>query len=330
MSQLRQNPVSKDWVLIAPNRSKRPDEFAAPAPAVPDALPEIDPSCPFCPGNEKTNIELARLPKGKNWTVRVIPNKFEALAHIPLSTHREFYEHRTGSGDHEVIITRKHNEPIALQPITTVALTLQVLRQRLLDLATQQHIAYAHIFHNHGHAAGASITHPHYQILATPMVPSMLHTELTSAYDYYRNNGTNIYADIIREEKVQAERVILETDHFIVLAPYASQHPFESVILPKYQAARFEASTDEQLKDLAFALKAVMASMFVHLHDPAVNFYVHTMPFRRSRNIVHDETAYRWHITIFPRLVVWAGFEFGTGIPVNPVTPEDAAALLKS
>lgn len=328
MSQFRQNPVSKDWVLIAPNRSKRPDEFAV-VHAVQESLPDIDPSCPFCPGNEGSNPEIARIPKGKQWIVRVIPNKFEALAHVPLSTKRDFYEHRSGSGDHEVVITRKHNEPIALQPITTVALTLEVLRQRLLDLATQQHIAYAHIFHNYGHAAGASITHPHYQILATPLVPEMIHREMTGAYDYYRHNGTNIYEDIIREERVQAERIILETDNFIVLAPYASQHPFESMILPKHHAPRFEDSTDEELKELAYVLKAIMANMYVRLNNPAVNFYVHTMPFARGKNLAHDERAYRWHITVFPRLVIWAGFEFGTGIPVNPVTPEDAAKLLK-
>jgi UDPglucose--hexose-1-phosphate uridylyltransferase len=328
MSQFRQNPVSKDWVLIAPNRSKRPDEFAS-VHAIPDSLPDIDSTCPFCPGNEGKNTELARLPKGKNWLVRVIPNKFEALAHVLLSTKREFYVHRSGSGDHEVIITRKHNEPIALQPITTVSLTLQVIRQRILDLATQQHIAYAHVFHNYGHAAGASITHPHYQILATPMVPDMLHSELAGAFNYFRHNGTNIYDDIIHEERVQAERVILETDNFIVLAPYASQHPFESVILPKYHAARYEDSTDNQLRELAYALKAIMANMYVRLNNPAVNFYLHTMPFERSKTVIHDEASYRWHITLFPRLVVWAGFEFGTGIPVNPVTPEDATILLK-
>ncbi len=328
MSQLRQNPVSKDWVLIAPNRSKRPDEFAAHQ-ATLENLPERDPSCPFCPGNEALNTEIARVPKGKNWLVRVIPNKFEALAHVPMSTKRDFYVHRAGSGDHEVIITRKHNEPIALQSITSVALTLQVLRQRLQDLGMEQHLAYTQIFHNHGRDGGASITHPHYQILAMPFVPPMIQAELSGAYDYFRYNNSNIYADIIQEERIQAERVILETENFIVLAPYASRHPFESMILPKRHSPKFEAATDEELQELAYVLKSIMANLYVRLNNPAVNFYIHTMPLERTKSLMHDENAYRWHINIFPRLVVWAGFEFGTGIPVNPVAPEDAAKFLK-
>ena len=328
MSQLRQNPISKDWVLIAPNRSRRPDEFAAPKTAA-ENLPEIDPNCPFCPGNEGTNAEIARIPKGKNWDVRVIPNKFEALAHIPKSIKRDFFVHLTGSGDHEVIINRKHNEPIALQSIPIVTLTLQVLRQRLLDLGMSEHLAYAHIFHNHGREAGASIAHPHYQILATPIVPAAVHTELSGAFDYFRHNNSNIYADLINEERIQAERVILETDNFIVLAPYASKHPFESMILPKWHAPKYEDTSDQKLAELAYVLKAIMANLFVRLNNPSVNFYLHTMPFARTKNLIHDENAYRWHISIFPRLTVWAGFEFGTGIPVNLMSPEEAAKFLK-
>jgi UDPglucose--hexose-1-phosphate uridylyltransferase len=123
--------------------------------------------------------------------------------------------------------------------------------------------------------------------------------------------------------------VIMETDHFIVLAPYASEHPFESTIIPKYHAPRFEDSSDNELRELAYVLKAVMANIYIRLNDPAVNFYLHSMPFARTKNLVHEQNAHRWHISIFPRLVIWAGFELGTGIAINPVTPEDATQLLK-
>src|SRR6266481_2145971 len=166
MSQFRQNPISKHWVLIAPNRSKRPEQFAA-NPTMPTDLPEVLSSCVFCPGNELKNTDILRIPANEDWQIRVIPNKFEALSHMPLSRNHEFYVNRSGSGEHEVIITRKHNEPVALQSIKTVEATLRLFKQRYLDLSEQHHhLAYIQIFHNHGRDAGASLVHPHYQLIA--------------------------------------------------------------------------------------------------------------------------------------------------------------------
>lgn len=328
MSQFRQNPISKHWVLIAPNRAKRPEDFGA-LPATDANLPEVDPHCAFCPGNEGLNREIARFPDNKNWQVRIIPNKFESLSHIPLSQKREFYVNRAGSGDHEVVLTRKHNEPIALQSMQTVELSMRVFRQRILDLKREQHLAYVQLFHNHGRDGGASLVHPHYQLMATPMVPPGLHDELSGCWHYFQTEHSCIYCDIMKEERVQQQRVIFETEHFMAFTPYASRNPFETWVLPKRHTARFEDSSDEELEQLAYVMKVILGQMYVKLNNPALNFYLHSMPFPQSKHLLHEEKAYHWHMTIFTRLTIWAGFEYGTGIPVNPVTPEDAAAFLR-
>lgn len=331
MSQFRQNPISKNWVLIAPNRSKRPEDLAS-GPVMDKTIPEHDEKCAFCSGNETLNPEIARFPKNKNWEVRVIPNKFEALDHVPFHVHhKDLFESKTGSGDHEVIITRKHNEPVALQSVQTVELTLHVFKQRILDIAeSSQHLSYVQIFHNHGKESGASLLHPHHQIISLPMVPQSVHHEIMGSYAYYhQNNGANIYEDLIEAEKRNQERVIFETENYIVIAPWASRSPFETWILPKFQSARYEDITDKQITDLAYVLKITLGQLYAKLSDPPLNFYIHTMPLKHVKNTGYHEKAYRWHLTIFPRLTIWGGAEYSTGIPINPMSPEEATKFLK-
>jgi len=333
MSQFRQNPISKHWVLIAPNRSKRPEEFGTTAATDLD-LPEIDKTCAFCPGNESLNLEIDRFPhspkNSTDWLIRIIPNKYEILAHVPVSKHAEFYVNRSGSGDNEVVITRKHNEPVALQSVQTIEQTMHVFKNRILDLSLREHLAYVQIFHNHGRDAGASLIHPHHQIIATPIIPPGIHDEISGCYYHRQNTGNCIYCEIIDEERTQRERVLFETDLFIVFAPYASRTPFEMWILPKRHSSNFEESTDEELAGLAQVLKTTSEKLYVKLNDPPLNFYLHTMPFEHpTKHTVYDKKAYHWHITVFTRLTIWAGFEYSTGIPINPLSPEDAVAFLK-
>jgi len=328
MSELRQNPITKQWVLIAPSRGKRPDEYATYS--VMHGIPEIDSKCVFCPGNEHLNTELLRTPKGKDWDIRIIPNKFGALDHTPDYQHKEFYVSHSGDGDHEVIITRKHNEPVALQSITLVELTLKTFVDRIKALSTHPELAYIQIFHNHGRDAGATALHPHYQLLATPIVPPHLHAEIMGCYHHYQNNRSCIYCDIIKEELAVKDRLVFESEHFVVISAYASRSPFETWILPKRHGARFEDMTQEEIKHLSFVLKVTLGQLYTKLSDPPVNFYIHTMPINRGNShTAHEEKAYHWHLTIFPRITIWAGFEFATGIPVNPMPPEVTAKFLR-
>ncbi len=327
MSEFRQNPISKHWVLIAPARNKRPDEYRTVS--VMRDEPEYDPKCVFCPGNEQMNPELLRIPDNKNWEIRIIPNKFSALEHTAVYRHKHFYISHSGDGDHEVIITRKHNEPVALQSIATVELTLKTFVERINALSRHPELAYVQIFHNHGKEAGASIIHPHYQLIATPIVPPHIHDEIMGCYHYYQKNHSCIYCDIIKEELEVKDRVVYESEHFVVLSAYASRKPFETWILPKKHGARYEDISADELKHLSFVLKVTLGQLYTKLSDPPVNFYIHNMPLKSNGSLAHEESSFHWHLTIFPRITKWAGFEYATGIPINPIPPEVTAKFLK-
>lgn len=373
MSEFRQNPITKQWVLIAPARGKRPDQYATYS--VMHGVKEVDQACVFCPGNEHLNAEILRVGKtgevkgnfshlvggesehlakhgahhehknelppapslekrGRNadWEIRVIPNKFAALEKLPnIHRHKEFYVSYTGDGEHEVIVTRKHNEPVALQSITLVEQTLRLFVQRIKQLSHRPDLSYIQIFHNHGRDAGASIVHPHYQLIATPIVPPHIHTEILGCYHYYLNHHSCAYCDIIEEEIKVKERLVYESDHFVVISAYASRSPFETWVLPKKHGARFEDMSEDELRHLSFVLKVTLGQLYTKLSDPPLNFYIHTMPIARSNNIhsAFEEKEYHWHLTIFPRITIWAGFEFATGIPVNPMPPEITAKFLR-
>lgn len=334
MSEFRQNPINKSWVLFAPTRGKRPDQFKTYS--VMHGEPELDPKCVFCPGNERINPEIVRYdhqgkkidPKDPNWEIRIVPNKFPALENTAVYRHKEFYISHSGDGDHEVIITRKHNEPVALQSISTVEATLKIFQRRIVELGRRPDLAYVQIFHNHGRDAGASLAHPHYQILATPIVPSHLHDEMMGCQHYFHAHKSDIYGDILKEEIQAKDRIVHENEHFIVFSAYASRKPFETWIMPKRRMARFEEATEEEIRHLSFLLKVVLGQLYTKLSDPPLNFYIHTMPIDRGSK-TFDERSYRWHLTIFPRITIWAGFEYATGIPVNPMLPEDTAKFLR-
>ncbi len=296
-------------------------------------MPEVAPGCVFCPGeHEKENVEIVRVPASGDWQLRILQNKFEAVTHRPLpSAHEDFYVSRPGTGEHEVIVTRKHDEPVALQSVQTVELCLDLFRQRLIDFENQRNIQYVQIFYNHGRDAGASAIHPHYQILATPFVPPGINDEISGCFHYYQQNGECIYCAIMEEEHHQAERIVFETELFVAIAPYASRSPFETWILPKRHSAKYQDVTEAEVTELAYLYKMVLAQLYVKLDDPPLNVYIHTLPYSRGEkpSVTHDERAYHWHMVIFPRLTIWAGFEYATGIPINPVPPEDAAKFLK-
>lgn len=328
MSQFRQNPITKQWVLIAPNRAKKPEDFRTYS--VMHGLPDLDSTCVFCPGNEHLNQAIEVAPLKGDWELRVIKNKFHALDQTKIYNHHDFYNSRSGYGDHEVIITRKHNEPIALQSINTVSLTLQTFINRMKSLKEDPSISYVQAFHNHGRDAGASIIHPHHQILATPLLPPHVHNEMLGCYHYYNIHKTCVYCDIMDEERKHQDRVVYENDNFMVISPYSSRSPFETWILPKKHRAKFEDISPEEVQHLSFVLKMILGKLYTKLSDPPLNFYIHTMPVSRDAHTMQEEGSYHWHLTVFPRLTIWAGFEFATGIPVNPMPPEETAAFLKN
>jgi UDPglucose--hexose-1-phosphate uridylyltransferase len=218
---------------------------------------------------------------------------------------------------------------VALQSIATVELSIRTFIERIKTLSKNPELAYVQIFHNHGRDAGASIIHPHYQLLATPIVPPHIHDEILGCYHYYQNHGSCVYCDIIKEEVDVKHRLVHESEHFVVISAYASRSPFETWILPKRHGARFEDMSEEEIKHLSFVLKVTLGQLYTKLSDPPLNFYIHNMPSKLTQHAAHEEKAFHWHLTIFPRITIWAGFEFATGIPVNPIAPEVSTKFLK-
>ncbi|MBX4187336.1 MAG: galactose-1-phosphate uridylyltransferase [Candidatus Doudnabacteria bacterium] len=330
MSEFRQDIVSQHWVLFAPNRANRPEDFKH-APATPDArlIPDHDKSCPFCPGREEMNMEVAAYPKSRNWKVRVILNKFEALGHTGGRARSDFYTVREGIGDHEVVITSPHNVLTAFLPDDLMDLNLQVYQERMIALSNHPEVEYVHILQNHGREGGASLLHPHSQIFATPFVPEHLHDEVTGSYVYFQSHGACIYCEMIFKEMADKERIVLDHKDFLVFAPFAARVPYALRIIPKRHQASFTEMTRAERRSLAQVLKLILQKLHAKLNNPAYNYYIHSLPVSHSLLTRYDDRSYHWHLEILPRLNVWGGFELGSDVYVNTVLPEMAADVLR-
>ena len=197
-------------------------------------------------------------------------------------------------------------------------------RDRILDLKKDPRFEYVLVFKNHGEAAGASLEHPHSQLIVTPIIPIMVTEELTGSQAYWERKERGVWCDVIRQERRSRQRLILERGGFVALAPFAPRFPFETWILPTQHRADFEESGVEELRGLAAMLSEFMRRLSETLNQPPFNFMLHTAPLRDGA-LEH----FHWHLEIIPKLTNVAGYEWGSGFFINPVPPEDAAAALR-
>lgn len=330
MSELRQDLTTREWVIIAPERSKRPNRELKKTSI--EELPTWDASCPFCMGNEsQTPPEIFRIPDPNNlpaWAVRVVPNQFPALAPTAATSQdgeRQFFRRMAGFGAHEVIIeSPSHNMPIALMPQQQVERILITYRQRYNALKQERKLKFITIFKNHGRASGTSLTHPHSQIVATPVLTPYYHRRFDIAHDYYVNVNRCLYCDIVDGELEKSERVIINDKEFVVFHPYASRAPYETWIMPKRHYASFGLFPERLLSGLAAVLKATLLSLYRGLDDPAFNLIIDT-----TSTVDEEDPYYHWHIRIIPRMALIAGFEMGSGIYISAALPEDTASQMR-
>ena len=329
MPELRKDPIVGRWVIIATERANRPSDFATQA-----TPPRSGEACPFCPGSEErtpSEIVAGRAPAshadGPGWTYRVVPNKFPALrieGNLE-STGEGLFDRMNGVGAHEVIIeSPDHEASLATMSVDEVADVLGAYRERMLDLRKDPRLAYVLVFKNYGEAAGASLEHPHSQLIATPIIPIMVHEELEGAADYYRRKERCVWCDILHQERRTPGRIIAERGGFVALAPYAPRFPCETWILPARHRAAFEESGIDDLRGLADLLGDFLRRMNRVLRQPAYNFVLHSAPLNEP-----DLAHFHWHLEIIPKLTRVAGFEWGSGFFINPVPPEAAAAALR-
>ena len=330
MPQLRKDPVTERWIIISPERDN------------PSSLPLFEKEeysskgfCPFCYGNEdKTPAEILAYrrqgcgPNQQGWKVRVVPNRFPALQpEIRIDKKAKgVYDWMSGTGIHEIIIEHsEHKASYGTFTTEDVEYILWSYKDRYIDLRKDNRRKYILIFRNSGKAAGASIEHPHSQLIATPVVPKRVSEELTGALKYYKFKNRCVFCDIIRQELQFKSRIIAENDEFLAFCPYASRFPYEMTILPKSHSSNFSTISEKEIKSCAEVLLQSMQKLLKNLDFPAYNFVIHTAPVD-NENLKH----YHWHIEVVPRVIRLSGFEFGSGFYTNPTSPEEAARLLRA
>ena len=328
MPELRKDPVVGRWVIISSERSRRPSDFK-PEPARPRTS-----NCVFCPGNEeKTPPEIlaGRPPESRpntsGWSYRVVPNKFPALRiEGDLEPSGEgLFDRMNGVGAHEVVIeSPDHDATLAQLSVDAVADVLLAFRERVVDLKKDPRFDYILFFKNHGEAAGASLEHPHSQLIATPIIPIMVTEELAGGAHYWELKERCVWCDIVRQERRARKRMIAEAQGFVALAPFAPRFPFETWVLPARHGSAFEEASVEEVRGLAQVLGEFLRRMDEVLGAPAYNFMLHTAPLKAPA-LEH----FHWHLEIIPKLTKVAGFEWGSGFFINPVAPEDAAEALR-
>jgi UDPglucose--hexose-1-phosphate uridylyltransferase len=337
-NELRKDYLLNRWVVIATERSRRPTDFAKQK--TEQAQSSV---CPLCVGNEhmtppavmlylKQNGEIKKDEdhngqRPQNWLIRVIPNLYPAFAppKDPADTAQIMQSdiYANAIGHHEVLIeSPNHDEHPATAELPQLTLLVNAYIDRLRDLSAKPYVQYVSIFRNYGREAGASLSHAHSQIIATPTVPRIPAEEMAASKKFHDQHQKCVFCDII-EKETKSPRLVLNNAHFVVFAPYASVHPLEFWILPKKHDSNPLSLSKTEIEALAKALKTSLKALKDLVNDPPYNygFHLSTNPEAREH--------YHWHLEVYPRLSIWAGFEKNTGMYINTVKPETSAAELR-
>ncbi|PJE64789.1 MAG: hypothetical protein COU90_00790 [Candidatus Ryanbacteria bacterium CG10_big_fil_rev_8_21_14_0_10_43_42] len=331
-SELRQDIVSGEWVLIATGRAKRPDQYASRS----RQKPASETHCPFEGPriNDKEPILWYPHPESNakdnfdDWFVQVVENLYPAVTPhekktCAIAKQDGLYNTMSGIGYHELIITRPHERSLGEMTPQEAALVVRSYRERYMALGDDECVAYILVFHNHGHEAGASISHPHSQLVALPIVPPDVQRSFHGSAMFYKKFKTCIHCQIIHWERKQKSRIVYENDTFLVITPYAPHGSFELRIYPKEHASHFKYIPEESIEQLGDALSKALGMLHRTLKDPAYNFFIHTTP-ENEENTDH----YHWHFELLPKISTPAGLELGTGLDVIAVAPEQVPGLL--
>ncbi len=335
MSELRQNLASKEWVIIAPERSQRPDDLLEGIVSRPVSHSEYEEQCPFCPGNEEKFglIEKQRIADGKGgWGAKVIDNKYKVLDQFPTCpimpdsfVSEGIYQKLTGCGSHELVIeTDKHNNSIvdlSSRQIRDI-LALYIDRYRAFEENPNNLITI--IFKNYGVLAGQTQPHSHSQIVGSRVVPLYVRSLLHEAEKHFDNYGTCVFCDMIKFEKKEEKRIVEENNDYISFVPFAAGSPHEVWILPKSHSAGIADIKEESLENLAYIFQIILSKFYTAIGNPDFNYVFRIAPYHLSK-----VPFYHWHIQILARTKIIGGFEQGTRIPVNTVLPEESAKMLR-
>jgi UDPglucose--hexose-1-phosphate uridylyltransferase len=348
MPEYRTDPITGRMVIIAEGRSQRPQEFAP-------RRPSLDPqSCPFCPGREtQTPGEVYAIrsdrsrPDSPGWKIRAVPNKYPALdtrlassdawvarsdawvarsdAWVARPESAKGVEVNPACGRHEVLIESPRH--ITLTSELSADELVDVFRatiERMRAMYADPRIEHVLPFKNVGPSAGASLAHLHSQIIGQPLVPPEVQWELDRGRKYFAEHNRCMWCNLAQQEREALVRVVLDSPQFVAFCPFASRFANEVWLLPKNHATRFENISDTDVVEFARAVHRLIGPLESLLDEPSYNYVIRSAP----RMLPHD-SSYHWHLQILPRATGIAGFELGTGIHINPVAPETAAARLR-
>jgi len=333
-SEFRRDPLHNTWVVFAPERQRRPQDYQP-------AILQSGTLDPFAEGNERlTPPEVYAIRKEKTkpnepgWRVRVVPNRYPAMRIEGQleATPAGLYDRLTGIGAHEVIIeTPDGNLAIEDLSVPAIASIFASYRERIIDLDKDLRFQHIYIFKNVGPSAGASLVHAHSQLVALPLVPPFVEGKLVRAHDHYLLKQRSLFSDILHTERDDGSRLVAENDGYVLFCPFASRFPFELAIFPKRHHPEYISCTTDEFQDLAEILRFALQRLNAILEKPGYNFLLHMAPLHRPNTERFSSARYDycWHLEIAPRFNSLAGFEIGLGAYINTVYPEDAARFLR-
>jgi UDPglucose--hexose-1-phosphate uridylyltransferase len=321
VSQLRLNPLTGRWVTIVSDRGERPTDFAPRSQQV-DADP-LRP-CPFCPGHDERPEPALELRAGGEWQVRVVANRYPAFIGEESMAVRNLgpvHVQAEASGIHEVLVmSPDHDTSWGGLSDDNAALVMDALRAQMASHAEHQHVRYTQAIVNQGREAGASLSHPHGQLLGMPFVPGEI---LDEERAFARFEGGCILCTTIEAEVNEETRIVYADEHCVVVCPFWSGQPYELLVMPRNHDGHLRNATDADLRSTGIAIRNVLAGLEKLLGEVAYNLVFHTAPHQ------HQGTHYHWHAHIWPKLTTVAGFERGTGVMINITPPEYAARQLR-
>jgi len=261
--------------------------------------------------------------------LRIIPNKFPALTpsedEIKMDTSSNF-RWMDGIGNHEVLIeSEKHNTTIATMDEPSIIEVIKGYQTRIDTLMKNPNIETVITFRNHGTKAGASLLHPHSQIIALPIIPRDIMSRVSGSISYYEEHRICMFCQVLQSELSDQKRIVYESKHFVAFVPYAASSPFHIWIYPRRHTSSICNITEDERADFAHALRTVLRKLYFGLNDPDYNYIVRSAP--KGYN---NTTFFHWYLTIVPRLTRSAGFELGSGAFINPTIPEENAEYLRS
>ncbi|MFH1316126.1 MAG: galactose-1-phosphate uridylyltransferase [Candidatus Woesearchaeota archaeon] len=314
MSELRKDYILDQWVMINEKRGKRPNQLKIDSSKDDKIKGKI---CFFCPGNEHmTPPEIGRVEEKGYWIIRWFPNKFSLYSPDadPRIKNKGIMTYAGGCGYHEVIAeTNDHNKQLWDLSIDHIKEILKVYTLRINELSKKKNVSYVSIFKNHGEKGGASLRHSHTQLATLQIPPPRVIDEIKASH----NKKKCLYCSIVKKEK-KSKRLVFENKNFIAIAPYASRFNYEVGIFSKKHFKSMHDFDDSQLSDLAHLMKRILSKL--KILNCSYNYYFHYAP--KGKDL-------HFHIEIIPRIEAWAGFEFASGIIVNTISPETAAAFYR-